>query len=63
MVNSFSSQPQINQHLEAKIVTMMDSIGNEAWELGGEVTDILNYSTLAIYVWLGLVMMWKQGRM
>lgn len=37
----FSSQPQINQHLKAKIVTMMDSNDNEAWELGGEVMDIV----------------------
>lgn len=41
LVNIFSSQPQINQHLEAKIVTMMDSKGNEALELGDEVMDIL----------------------
>lgn len=58
LVNILSSQPQLNQQLEAKIVTMKKTVMDMKLNLGKEVMGIISY-TPAIYMWLKLVMMLK----
>lgn len=58
LVNILSSQPQLNQQLEAKIVTMKKTVMDMKLNLGKEVMGIISY-TPAVYMWLKLVMMLK----
>ena len=49
LVNILSSQPRLNQQLEAKIVTMKKTVMDMKLDLGKEVMGIISY-TPAIYM-------------